>query len=161
MRIAIYPGSFDPVTNGHLDVIERAALLFDQLIVAVSRNAYKNPLFSVAEREEMLREVLRPYYNVIVDSFDGLTVDYARAQGAQAIVRGLRAISDFENEFMMALTNKKMVPSLDTVFLMTKAEYSFISSTAVKEIVLFGGCIQGMVPTYVEKKLSQKYNARK
>lgn len=161
MRIAIYPGSFDPVTNGHLDVIERAALLFDQLIVAVSRNAYKNPLFSVAEREEMLREVLRPYYNVVVDSFDGLTVDYARAQGAQAIVRGLRAISDFENEFMMALTNKKMVPSLDTVFLMTKAEYSFISSTAVKEIVLFGGCIKGMVPSYVEKKLSQKYNAQK
>lgn len=156
MRIAIYPGSFDPVTNGHLDVIERAAVLFDEVIVSVSRNANKKPLFTIEEREAMLREVLRPYYNVIVDSFAGLTVNYAKSKGAQAIIRGLRAISDFENEFMMALTNKKLAPSIETIFLMTRAEYSFISSSAVKEVVLFGGCVKDMVPPYVEQKLLEK-----
>ncbi|OAT81714.1 pantetheine-phosphate adenylyltransferase [Desulfotomaculum copahuensis] len=161
MRIAVYPGSFDPVTNGHLDVIERAALLFDQLIVAVSRNTAKKPLFTVAERVDILREVLQPYYNVLVDSFEGLTVHYARSQNAQAIIRGLRAISDFENEFMMALTNKKLVPSVDTLFLMTRAEYSFISSSAVKEVAYFGGCVQDLVPGAVEKRLHRKFNARR
>ncbi|MBE3587955.1 MAG: pantetheine-phosphate adenylyltransferase [Thermoanaerobacteraceae bacterium] len=160
MRIAVYPGSFDPITNGHLDVIERAACLFDQLIVAVSRNTNKKPLFTVQEREEMLREVLQPYYNVIVDSFDGLTVNYARDRGAQAIVRGLRAISDFENEFMMALTNKKLVPSVDTVFLMTRAEFSFISSSAVKEVAYFGGCVRDLVPPAVENRLREKFATR-
>lgn len=159
MRIGVYPGSFDPVTNGHLDIIERAASLFDEVIVSVSRNANKNPLFTVKEREEMLREVLRPYYNVLVDSFDGLTVNFARLKGAQAIIRGLRAISDFENEFMMALTNKKLVPSVETMFLMTRAEYSFISSSAVKEVVMFGGCVKGLVPPQVEVKLVNKYKA--
>ncbi|HHW44071.1 pantetheine-phosphate adenylyltransferase [Desulfofundulus thermobenzoicus] len=160
MRIAVYPGSFDPITNGHLDVIERAACLFDQLIVAVSRNTNKKPLFTVQEREEMLREVLQPYYNVIVDSFDGLTVNYARDRGAQAIVRGLRAISDFENEFMMALTNKKLVPAVDTVFLMTRAEFSFISSSAVKEVAYFGGCVRDLVPPAVENRLREKFATR-
>lgn len=161
MRIAIYPGSFDPVTSGHLDIIERVSLLFDQVIVSVSRNKNKSPLFSVPEREEMLREVLQPHYNVLVDSFEGLTVNFAKEKGAQVIIRGLRAISDFENEFMMALTNKKLAPTVETIFLMTKAEYSFISSSAVKEVLLFGGCVRDMVPPQVEEILKEKYKALK
>lgn len=156
MRVAVYPGSFDPVTFGHIDIIERVAVLFDRVIVAVSRNPGKVPLFSVEERVEMLQEVLRPYYNVEVDSFDGLTVNYAKAQGAQAIIRGLRAISDFENELMMALTNKKLEVSVETIFLMTRAEFSFISSSAVKEIAYFKGCVRDMVPPQVEERLRQK-----
>ncbi len=159
LRIGIYPGSFDPVTCGHLDIIERAASLFDEVIVSVSRNASKKPLFTVKEREEMLREVLRPHNNILVDSFDGLTVNFASQKGAQAIIRGLRAISDFENEFMMALTNKKLVPSVETIFLMTRAEFSFISSSAVKEVVMFGGCVNGLVPPLVEEKLIEKYRS--
>ncbi|WP_066639323.1 pantetheine-phosphate adenylyltransferase [Desulfolucanica intricata] len=157
MRIGIYPGSFDPVTNGHLDIIERAALLFDRVIVAVSKNVNKSPLFTVSERVETLQQVLIPYYNVVVDSFEGLTAVYARQQGAQAIIRGLRAISDFEAEFMMALSNKKIVSSVETMFLMTRAEYSFISSSAVKEVASFGGCVQSMVPPLVEQKLKEKF----
>lgn len=160
MRIAVYPGSFDPITNGHLDVIERAACLFDRLVVAVARNAKKHPLFTIEERLEMLREVLQPFYNVVVDSFNGLTVNYAKSIGAQVIVRGLRAISDFENEFMMALTNKKLVPSIETVFLMTRAEYSFISSSAVKEVAFFGGCVRDLVPPAVERRLYEKFAHR-
>lgn len=157
MRIAIYPGSFDPVTNGHLDVIERAATLFDRLIVAVSRNPGKKPLFTVAERVDMLKHVLKAYENVVVDSFEGLTVNYAKQQNAQAIIRGLRAISDFETEFMMALTNKKLQSSVETIFLMTRAEYSFISSSAVKEVAYFGGCVSDMVPELVEERLKEKF----
>jgi len=159
LRIGVYPGSFDPVTNGHLDVIERAANLFDRVIVSVSRNSNKNPLFIVKEREEMLLEVLRPYNNVLVDSFVGLTVNFALEKGAIAIIRGLRAISDFENEFMMALTNKKLAPAVDTIFLMTKPEFSFISSSAVKEVVMFGGSVKGLVPPTVEEKLIVKYES--
>lgn len=157
MRIAVYPGSFDPITNGHLDVIERAAGFFDQLIVAVSRNPSKHPLFTVEERVSILKNVLQPYYNVQVDAFDGLTVQYAKLKGAQAIVRGLRAISDFENEFMMALTNRKLAENIDTIFLMTRAEFSFISSSGVKEVALYGGCVRDLVPPYVEEMLKQKY----
>ncbi|HBV99503.1 MAG: phosphopantetheine adenylyltransferase [Peptococcaceae bacterium BICA1-7] len=160
MRIGVYPGSFDPVTNGHLDVIERAANLFDEVIVSVSRNTVKNPLFTVKQREQMLREVLRPYYNVLVDSFEGLTVNFAKEKGAQAIIRGLRAISDFENEFMMALTNKKLAPTVDTIFLMTRPEYSFISSSAVKEVAMFGGCVKGLVPPLVEERLIEIYRVQ-
>lgn len=160
MRIGVYPGSFDPVTNGHLDVIERAANLFDQVIVSVSRNTVKKPLFTVKQREQMLREVLRPYYNVLVDSFEGLTVNFAIEKEAQAIIRGLRAISDFENEFMMALTNKKLAPTVDTIFLMTRPEYSFISSSAVKEVAMFGGCVKGLVPPHVEEKLIEIYKVQ-
>lgn len=157
MRIAVYPGSFDPVTFGHLDVIERAACFFDQLIVAVSINPSKNPLFTIEERVSILKHVLMPYYNVQIDAFDGLTIEYAKEQGAQVIVRGLRAISDFDNEFMMALTNRKLVESIDTVFLMTRAEFSFISSSGVKEIALYGGCVRELVPPYVEGKLKEKF----
>jgi len=159
LRIGVYPGSFDPVTQGHLDIIERAACLFDQIIVSVSRNVSKKALFTVQEREDMLREVLRPYNNVLVDSFEGLTVHFARQKNAQAIIRGLRAITDFENEFMMALTNKKLVPSMETIFLMTRAEFSFISSSAVKEVVMFGGCVKGLVPPQVEERLIKKFKS--
>ncbi|MBF7082363.1 pantetheine-phosphate adenylyltransferase [Desulfallas sp. Bu1-1] len=160
MRIAVYPGSFDPVTNGHLDIIERAAILFDRLIVAVSLNPGKQPLFSVEERMDMLKEVTQPFYNVIVDAFNGLTVNFAKKNEAQAIIRGLRAISDFENEFMMALTNKKLQTSVETVFLMTRAEYSFISSSAVKEVASFGGCVKDMVPPVVAERLREKFKNR-
>jgi len=157
VRLAIYPGSFDPVTNGHIDIIERAASLFDRLIVAVSMNAGKKPLFTVEERKGMLVEVTDSFRNVTVDSFKGLTVNFACEKKAVAIIRGLRAISDFENEFMMALTNKKLQPAVETIFLMTKAEYSFISSSAVKEVVLFGGCVSTLVPPLVENRLRDKY----
>ena len=160
MRIGVYPGSFDPVTNGHLDVIERAANLFDEVIVSVSRNTAKKPMFTVKEREQILIELLRPYNNVLVDSFEGLTVNFAKEKNAHAIIRGLRAISDFENEFMMALTNKKLAPSVETIFLMTKPEYSFISSSAVKEVAMFGGCVKGLVPPLVEDMLIGKFNAQ-
>ncbi|SFG39005.1 Phosphopantetheine adenylyltransferase [Desulfotomaculum arcticum] len=160
MRIAVYPGSFDPVTNGHLDIIERAALLFDKLIVAVSRNPGKQPLFSVDERLDMLEEVTHSIDNVVIDAFYGLTVNYAKENNAQAIIRGLRAISDFENEFMMALTNKKLQTSVETVFLMTRAEYSFISSSAVKEVVSFGGCVRDLVPPFVQDRLRDKFKNR-
>lgn len=160
MRIAVYPGSFDPVTNGHLDIIERAAVLFDRLIVAVSLNPGKKPLFTVEERLDMLKEVTQPFYNVIIDTFNGLTVNYAKEKEAQAIIRGLRAISDFENEFMMALTNKKLQTSVETIFLMTRAEFSFISSSAVKEVAYFGGCVENMVPPVIQERLQSKFKSR-
>ena len=158
MRIAIYPGSFDPVTNGHLDIIERAASLFDKLIVAVSLNPGKNPLFTVEERLEMLSGVTRDFKNVKIDSYKGLTVNYACANKAQAIIRGLRAISDFENELMMALTNKKLQSAVETIFLMTRAEYSFISSSAVREVASLGGCVKDLVPPLVQEILRDKFN---
>jgi pantetheine-phosphate adenylyltransferase len=160
LKVAIYPGTFDPVTNGHLDVIIRGAALFDRLVVAVTENPNKKPLFTIAERVNMLREVLKDLSAVKVDSFEGLTVQYAKDQGACAIIRGLRAISDFENEFVMALTNKKLAPEIETLFLMTEAQYSFISSSAVKEVALFGGCLKDMVPHLVEAKLRSVFRQR-
>ncbi|NLJ77317.1 MAG: pantetheine-phosphate adenylyltransferase [Peptococcaceae bacterium] len=156
MQIAIYPGSFDPVTLGHLDIIGRASSLFSKLIVAVSWNTTKKPLFSPEERVVLLKEVLKPFPNVEVDMFNGLTIHYAIEHKAKAIVRGLRVISDFENEFRMALTNKKLACHLETVFLMTRAEYSFINSTTVKEIAFFGGSVSGLVPPLVAQKLKEK-----
>lgn len=156
MKIAVYPGSFDPITNGHLDIIERAANVFDQVIVAVSVNSAKKPLFTMEERVELLREVLHPYPNVSVDSFTGLTVDYVVSQNAQVIIRGLRAISDFENELQMAVTNRKLKPAVETFFMMARAEYSFISSSLIKEIANYGGCIKGFVPEVVEKRIRNK-----
>jgi len=157
LRLAIYPGSFDPITYGHLDIIERAATLFDRLIVAVSMNPGKKPLFTVEERMQMLSEATRPFNNVTTDSFKGLTVNFACEKKAKAIIRGLRAISDFENEFMMALTNKKLQPAVETIFLMTRAEYSFISSSSVKEVASFGGCVSDLVPPLVQKRLRNKF----
>ncbi|AEF93943.1 Phosphopantetheine adenylyltransferase [Desulfotomaculum nigrificans CO-1-SRB] len=158
MRIGVYPGSFDPITNGHLDIIERATVLFDRLIVAVAINPQKKaPLFTIEERMDMLENILSKYPNVIVDSFDGLTVNYALKQGACVIVRGIRAITDFEGEFVFALTNKKLAPELETVYLMTKAEYSFISSTVVKEVASYNGCLSAMVPDLVAQRLKEKF----
>ncbi len=160
MRVAIYPGSFDPVTYGHLDIIERTAIMFDRLIVAVSSNICKNPLFTTEERMDMIREVTRPYFNVVVDQFYGLTVEYAKQKDAQVIIRGLRALSDFETEFMMALTNKSLHSSVETVFLMTRAEYSYISSSAVKEVITFGGNVNKLVPPVIQERLEEKFRNR-
>lgn len=154
--IAIYPGSFDPVTNGHLDLIARGAKIFDRLIVAVLRNLEKNPLFTVPERVEMLREVTTDWDNVEVDIFDGLLVDYARRRSAQVILRGIRAISDYEYELQMALMNRKIEPQLETIFMMPAEAYTYLSSKMVREIAQLGGPIHGLVPPVVEQRLRMK-----
>ncbi|MDX2149747.1 MAG: pantetheine-phosphate adenylyltransferase [Bryobacteraceae bacterium] len=153
---AIYPGSFDPITNGHLDVISRAVKICDRLIVAVLRNEQKQPLFSVEERAEMLREVTRGFAKVEVESFDGLLVDYAAHRKAHLILRGIRAISDYEGELQMALMNRRLRPEIETVFLMAGEAYSFISSRLVKEVIRLGGDITGMVPPPVQVKLKNR-----
>jgi len=155
-RIAVCPGSYDPVTNGHLDLIERGTNIFHRLIVAVLRNLEKEPLFDLAERVEMLREVTRPWPSVEVDVFDGLLVNYVRQRKAQVILRGIRAISDYEYELQMALMNRKMEPQIETVFLMPAATYSYLSSRLVREIARLGGSIQGLVPPAVERRLRAK-----
>jgi len=154
--IAIYPGSFDPITNGHLDLIQRGARLFDKLIVSILRNDAKEPLFSVEERIEMLREVVHVYPNVDVDSFDGLLVDHAAARSATVMLRGIRAISDYEYELQMALMNRRLDPRLETVFLLSHEAYSFISSRLVKEVFGLGGNITGLVPPPVEARLKRR-----
>jgi pantetheine-phosphate adenylyltransferase len=154
--IAIYPGSFDPVTNGHLDLIERGEKMFDLLIVAVLRNAEKEPLFSVAERVEMLREVTKQWTSVEIDVFDGLLVDYARKRGAGVILRGIRAVSDYEYELQMALMNRKLEPRLETVFMLPGLSYSYLSSKLVREIAKLGASLKGLVPEVVEQRLRAK-----
>jgi pantetheine-phosphate adenylyltransferase len=154
--IAIYPGSFDPVTNGHLDLIERGEKMFDHLIVAVLKNAEKEPLFSVAERVEMLREVTQKWDSVEIDVFQGLLVDYARKRGAAVILRGIRAISDYEYELQMALMNRKLEPRLETVFMLPGEPYSYLSAKLVREIAAFGGPLTGLVPPIVEQRLRAK-----
>jgi pantetheine-phosphate adenylyltransferase len=158
--IAIYPGSFDPITNGHLDLIERGCRLFDRLIVSILRNETKQPLFSVEERMEMLREVVGCYPNAEVDSFDGLLVDYAARNGATVLLRGIRAISDYEYELQMALMNRRLRPDIETVFMMAGEDYSFISSRLVKEVFGLGGNIAGLVPSPVEVRLRKRLAAR-
>jgi pantetheine-phosphate adenylyltransferase len=154
--VAIYPGSFDPITNGHLDLIERGSRIADRLIVSILRNESKEPLFSVQERMEMLCETLSGYRNVEVDSFNGLLVDYASAKRASVILRGIRAISDYEYELQMALMNRRLRPEIETVFLMAGEAYSFISSKLVKEVFSLGGDISGMVPPTVEARLKKR-----
>ncbi len=156
-RIAIYPGSFDPITYGHIDLIERAVGLFDELIVAVAHNIRKVSLFSIQERLEMISELTKQHPSVSVDSFDGLLVDYVRKRNASCVVRGLRAFSDFEFEFQMALTNRKLNDDFETIFLMTHENYSFISSSLVKELIEFGGDITAFVPKVVERRLKEKF----
>lgn len=156
MLDAIVPGSFDPVTNGHLDIIERAARTFENVTVAVVVNRAKTPFFTLEERVEMLREVCAHISNVQVDSFDGLLVEYARRRGAGIIVRGLRAVSDFEYESQMAHTNRRLLPDVETVFMMTGAEYSYLSSNIVREITLLGGSVEGLVPDSVKQRLRKK-----
>ena len=154
--IAIYPGSFDPITNGHLDLIQRGSLLFDKLIVSVLGNATKQPLFSVEERMEMLHEVVNDYPNVEVHSFNGLVVDHAAAHSATVLLRGIRAISDYEYELQMALMNRRLRPGMETVFLLSNEAYSFISSRLVKEVLSLGGNIHGLVPPSVEARLQRR-----
>jgi pantetheine-phosphate adenylyltransferase len=154
--VAIYPGSFDPVTNGHLDLIERGQKMFDRLIVGVLKNVEKQPLFSVPERIEMLREVTRQWPSVEVNVFEGLLVDYARKQHAGVILRGIRAVSDYEYELQMALMNRKLEPRLETVFMLPGETYSYLSAKLVREIAQLGGPLQGLVPPTVEKRLRAK-----
>ena len=156
MRLAIYPGSFDPITNGHVDVIARAATLFDEVLVAAARNDAKQGLFSMEERVEMMREVTGRFANVKVVAFDGLLVEFAKKQGAVAVVRGLRAVSDFEFEFQMALMNRKLEPSVETVFLTPREEYTYLSSRIVKEIARLGGPVDAFVPEPVVAALRKK-----
>ena len=153
---AIYPGSFDPITNGHLDLIERGSKIFAELIVAVLRNPEKSPLFSVEERVEMLQEVTRNCSNVSVDTFQGLLVDFAVRRQARVILRGIRAVSDFENELQMALMNRKMDANLETVYMMPAVAYTFLSSRLVREICQLGGNVTGLVPALVEDRLRAK-----
>jgi pantetheine-phosphate adenylyltransferase len=160
MRTAIYPGSFDPLTNGHLDVIERATKLFDKVVVAVAKNEAKKPLFTAKERVELVRKSVKNLPGVEVDWFDTLLVDYVEKRGARAIVRGLRAVSDFEFEFQLALMNRKLNERVETIFMMPKDTYTFLSSRIVKEIARLGGDVRAFVPVDVEKALKTKLRSK-
>jgi pantetheine-phosphate adenylyltransferase len=157
MRRAIYPGSFDPVTNGHLDVIERAQKLFDEVVVAVAHNDEKQPLFSLDDRLDLLRKTAGKIDRVRIAEFEGLLVEFARKEKAGAVIRGLRAVSDFEFEFQMALMNRKLNPGIETIFLMPKEEYTYLSSRIVKEIARLGGDVSGFVPACVARALKTKF----
>jgi pantetheine-phosphate adenylyltransferase len=157
MRIAVYPGTFDPVTNGHLDILNRAANLFDLVIVGIAEETYKNNLFSADERMELLQAVVTDIPNVQVQTFSGLLMDYVIGAGACAIVRGLRAVSDFEYEFQLSLMNKKLNDQVETIFMMTSSDYTFLSSSIVKQVGSLGGNITGLVPEIVEGALKKKY----
>jgi len=155
---AVYPGTFDPITNGHVDIIERGLEIFDSILVAVSENPKKSPLFSTKERVMMIEEIFAGRKNVEVKSFHGLLVDFARENNARMIIKGLRAISDFEYEFQMALMNRKLGPDIETFFMMPSVDYSFLSSRLVKEVSMLGGCLEGLVPSEVESRLKKKFS---
>ena len=156
-RKAIYPGTFDPVTNGHLDVIKRGSVIFDTLVVSVGCNPLKDALFSVKERMEMIREYVKDLKNVEVDSFNGMLVDYVKKQQTNIILRGIRTVSDFEYEFQRALTNRVLNKEVETVFVMTSEQYSFLNSTLIREIVSLGGSVSAFVPPHVESRLIEKF----
>jgi pantetheine-phosphate adenylyltransferase len=156
--IAIYPGTFDPLTNGHLDLIERGSKIFDKLIVAILRNPEKEPLFSLAERREMMEAMTRRYGNVEIDVFEGLLVEFAMKHKAQAVLRGIRAVSDYEYELQMAMMNRRLDPELETVFMLPAEKYSYVSSRLIKEIFELGGSVRGLVPDLVEDRLRVKVN---
>ena len=160
-RIAIYPGSFDPLTNGHVDIIERGARIFDSIIVAILANVEKTPLFSESERVTIIRDVFKDKPNVQVEAFEGLLVDYAQRKQANVLVRGLRAVSDFEYEFQMALMNRHLAPGLETVFMMPAEQYTYISSRLIKEVFTLGGEVTGLVPPVVEEQLREKAKGRR
>jgi pantetheine-phosphate adenylyltransferase len=161
MRTAIYPGSFDPLTNGHLDVVQRAAKLFDRVVIAVAKNDGKQPTFALAERLALVKQAVKHLPNVEADAFSGLLVEYVAAKKAQAIVRGLRAVSDFEFEFQLALMNRKLNESVETIFMMPKDTYTFLSSRIVKEIARLGGDVSSFVPPHVQAALKKKFRRRK
>lgn len=156
MKIGVYPGSFDPITNGHLDIIERASKLFDKLIVGVGINNNKTSLFSVEKRLEFIEDSCKGIPNIEVDSFSGLLIEFMREKNANTIVKGLRAVSDFEYEFQMALMNRKLNPQIETIFMMTNNKYSYLSSSLIKEVAKYGGCVRGLIPEIVEKELYKK-----
>ena len=158
--VAIYPGSFDPLTNGHVDIIQRGSRFFDRIVIGILLNLEKSPLFTVPERVSIAREVFREWPNVEVDTFDGLLVDYARRKDASVIVRGLRAVSDFEYEMQMALMNRRLNPDVETVFMMPAEPYTYVSSRLVKEVVALGGTVHGLVPDVVEARLRDKRAAQ-
>jgi pantetheine-phosphate adenylyltransferase len=158
MKTAIYPGSFDPVTNGHVDVIKRALKIFDKVIVAVGDNPGKRPAFTTEERIEMLKDCTKSIKNVEIDSFSGLLLDYVKSKNSKIIVRGLRAVSDFEFEFQRALMNRVVDNEIETIFIMTKEDYVYLNSSIVKEMAMFGGKLNGLVPEIVEKKLKEKFS---
>ncbi|MGO9952502.1 MAG: pantetheine-phosphate adenylyltransferase [Dissulfurispiraceae bacterium] len=157
-KLAIYPGTFDPITNGHLDLVERGLRIFDDLIIAVASSTKKHPLFDLSERIAMIENAVGKYKNVRVESFHGLLVKYARSRNGIAAIRGMRAVSDFENEFQMALMNRRLDMNIETVFLVPSEEYSFLSSTIVKEVASFGGSIKNLVPEAVTIALRKKFN---
>ena len=159
-KIAVYPGSFDPITNGHVDIIKRGLRMFDELIILIARNPNKKSLFTVEERLEMIREVVRDFKNVRVDSFNGLLVEYVKEAGANVILRGLRALSDFEYEFQLALINRRLNRDLETVFLMSGFKWFYTSSKIINEAASLGGSVKGMVPEVVHQKLLQKFSCR-
>jgi pantetheine-phosphate adenylyltransferase len=158
MKKVIYPGTFDPVTNGHIDIVKRAVELFDEVVVTVAKNPTKTAVFTVEERVEMLKESLKEFSTVVVDSFDGLVVEHAKQVGAVGIIRGLRAVSDFEYEFQMALMNRKLADNISTILLMPHARYTYLNSTIVRNLAAFKGDISGFVPEGVEKKLKEKFH---
>jgi len=157
-KVAVYAGTFDPVTNGHLDILSRAQALFDKIYVGVAADNYKENVFTLDERVQLLKEATQDFEKVKVEAFSGLLIDYVKKKEAKILIRGLRAVSDFEYEFQLAMMNRKLASEVDTVFLMTSLEYAFLSSSMVKQVASLGGCVQGLVPPLVEEELKKKYN---